>query len=100
MKRSTRIRPLSFTGRPSLDTTGAGRTPAVQTSVCVGTRSPEESTTWSAAAESIVVCVRTSTPRPRSSRAANSASWVGTSAMTRPSRSSSSQRMPWRLQRG
>src|SRR5205085_1672086 len=74
--------------------------PAVQATVRVGTVSPVESLTLRSVTSSIVVLVRISIPRPRSSRAANSARSGWISCMMRSLASTRTQRMPWTRQRG
>ena len=59
---STFTRPRSSTGSPSLATSGFGLTPAVQTSVCEGMRSPPARTTKVGPTDSSVVDVLISTP--------------------------------------
>jgi len=100
MRRSTLIRPCSSSGRPNRAITGWGFTPAVQTNVRVGIVSPSERRAEVAVTSSTRVEVRISTPRARSSPAANSARSAGTSLITRSRASTSTQRIPWVAQRG
>ena len=67
---STGTRPRSSSGTLSWRKLGWAVTPAVQTTVRVGTVSPVESRTLSAVTSSSWVPSRTSIPRPRSSRTA------------------------------
>jgi hypothetical protein len=94
------IRPVSDSGRPSSAITGLGLTPAVQTSVRVGTTSPSLSVARLAVTASSVVLVRISMPRTRSSRTAKSASLALISGMTRSLASTRIQRIPVTRQRG
>ena len=97
---STSMRPPWSSGRPSLRTTGAGVTPAVQHSSRAGMRSPVDSVTEPASAESSIVPVRISIPRARSSRVANSARLAGISGITRSRASTRTKRVPIMRQRG
>ena len=67
---STGTRPRSSSGTLSSLRIGCGATPAVQTTVRVGSVSPLESRALSAPTSSSVVSRRMSMPRPRSSRSA------------------------------
>ncbi len=98
--RSAAIRPPSPSGSPSFATTGCGLTPAVHASVRAGTTSPPFSVTVSLVTASIVVFVRTSIPRLRSSVVANAASVGGTSGITRSFASTSMKRTPSSRARG
>jgi hypothetical protein len=94
------MRPPGSSGRPSRATTGCGLTPAVQTTVRVGTTSPVESAIEAAVIRSTVVFVWISIPRRRSSALANAASFGAISVITRSLASTSTKRIPASLQRG
>ncbi len=94
------MRPEWSSGRPSRATTGAGFTPAVQQTVRVEIRSPVDSSAERSSIELSIVPVRSSIPRPRSSRAANRARLAGISGITRSCASTSMKRAPVMRQRG
>ena len=100
MVASTSMRPCSVSGSPSSFTTAGGFTPAVQQTVRVGTCSPVESVAERSSMRSRRVPVRSSMPRARSSRDANSARLAGISGMIWSSASTRIQRVPAPRQRG